>query len=140
MVNNIYETSEEPLNLITNTGILQATQKATLPGWGEVWFNLQEITNIFNYAEMAKCHHITYNSNKEDVLIVQLPHKQVKFTKAEQGLYIYKPKIKLKIKKTNTKIPLVNTIEENKAFYTHQQYEKTKQARDLYHGIQTPSI
>jgi hypothetical protein len=67
---------------------------------------------------------------------VQLPHKQVKFTKIEQGLYIYKPKIK----KNNTEIQMVNTIEENKLFYTHQQYEKAKQARELYDAIRTPSI
>ena len=136
MVNDIHETSEEPLNLITNAGILQTTQKATLPGWGEVWFNPQAITNIFSYAEMAKRHRITYDSNKEDAFIVQLPHKQVKFTKTEQGLYIFKPKIK----KNKNEIQMVNTIEENKAFYTHQQYEKAKRARELYHAIGTPSI
>ena len=55
---------------------------------------------------MSKRHCITYDSNTEDAFIVQLPHKQVKFTKTEQGLYIYKPKIK----KNNTEKQLVNTI------------------------------
>jgi hypothetical protein len=93
MVNNIYETSEKPLYLITNTGVLLTTQKATVPRWGEVWFNSQAITSIFSCAEMAKHHCITYDSNIEDAFIVQLPHKQVEFTKTKQGLHIHVRKL-----------------------------------------------
>jgi hypothetical protein len=54
--------------------------KADVPGWGEVWFNPTAMTNIFSYAQMVDRHPVMYDSTKEDVFIVHLPYKQVKFT------------------------------------------------------------
>jgi hypothetical protein len=76
---------------------------------GELWFNHHTITNIFSYVEMAQLHCITYDFNKEDAFIVHLLDKQVKITKTNQGLYIYKPKI---TKKMKTKVQLNNTIDD----------------------------
>ena len=101
------------------------------------WFNPHTITNIFSYSEMAKQHCITYNSETEDACIVHLPDKQVKFTKTEQGLYIFKPKIN---KTSNTKAQFFNTIDKNKNFFTCQQVEKAKRARELYYALGTPSL
>jgi hypothetical protein len=33
--------------------------KANVPGWGEVWFNLTAMTNIFSYAQMVDRHPVT---------------------------------------------------------------------------------
>jgi hypothetical protein len=81
-------------------------------------------------------HQITYNSNKEDAFTVYLPTQKIKFTKTEQGLYAFKPMIK----KRNNKVALVNTIEENKLFFTQRQYQRAKKARELYHTLGTLSI
>ena len=35
---------------------------------------------------------------------------------------------------------MVNTVKENRNFYTERQFERAKRARDLYHAIGTPSI
>ena len=35
---------------------------------------------------------------------------------------------------------IFNTVEENKTFYTERQFERAKQARDLFHALGTPSI
>jgi hypothetical protein len=137
MVNNIRPSENETLDLVTNAGILRTNQKATVPGWGEVWFNNQAITNIFSYAEMAQRHRITYDSDTEDAFIVHLPDKQVKFTKTNQGLYIFKPKI---IKTKKNSVQLIQTIDENKAFFTNRQFARAKKARDLYHALGTPSV
>ena len=136
MVKDIKETQEESLNLVTNAGVLQTNHKATIPGWGEAWFNPHAITNIFSYAEMAKRHCITYDSKAEDAFIVHMPDKKVKFTKTDQGLYIYKPKI---TKSQSSEVQLLNTVNENKTFFTHQQIERAKKARELYHALGTPS-
>jgi hypothetical protein len=85
---------------------------------------------------MAKQHHITYNSNTEDAFIVYLPDKQGKFTKTEQGLYIFKPKID---NTRNVATQFLNTVEENKTFFTRQQIKKARRARELYHALGTPS-
>jgi hypothetical protein len=52
MVINIHNTNGK--SLVTNPIVFRTTQKANIPGWGEVWFNSQAITNIFSYAKMAK--------------------------------------------------------------------------------------
>jgi hypothetical protein len=81
MVRDIHNIDNKSHDLVTNAGILRTTQKATIPGWGKAWFNPQAISNIFSYAEMAKRHGITYDSNKEDAFIVYLSDKKIKFTK-----------------------------------------------------------
>jgi hypothetical protein len=43
-------------------------------------FNPAAMMNIFCYAQMVDQYPVTYDSNKEDPIIVNLPHKQVKFT------------------------------------------------------------
>jgi hypothetical protein len=55
MVHNIRRAEGESLDLMTNAGVLTTNQKATLPGWGEVWYNPEATTNIFSYAEIAIC-------------------------------------------------------------------------------------
>jgi hypothetical protein len=76
MVTNIQQTDEE-LTLTTNAGVLQTNMKANVPGWGEVWFNLTAMMNIFSYAQMVNRYPVTYDSKKEDAFIVHLLHKQV---------------------------------------------------------------
>jgi hypothetical protein len=52
MVEDIQDIKHESLELVTNAGILQTTQKATIPGWGRAWCNEETKTNIFSYAEI----------------------------------------------------------------------------------------
>ena len=70
--------------------------------------------------------------NVEDAFIVHFSHKQIKFTKTEQDLYIFKPKIK---KSTKAHVLMVNTVDKNKAFFTYQQFKKAKKARELHHAL-----
>ena len=115
--------------------MLKTTTKAMIPEWGIAQFNSEAIANIFSYLEMTQKHRITYNSSKENAFIIHLLDRQVRFAKTNQGLYAYKPPIK----KTNNEIALVNTIKENKSFFTHQQYKKAKRAKELYHALGTLS-
>ena len=73
---------------------LWTTQKATIPSWRRAFYNKQAKTNIFSYVEKVRRHQVTYNLDIEDAFNVHLLDKIVKFTKTDQGLYIYKPKIK----------------------------------------------
>jgi hypothetical protein len=99
---------DKSLNLVTNARALQATHKATIPGWGRAWFNLHAITNIFSYAKMAKQHCITHELNTKDAFIVHLQNKKVKFTKTNQERYIFKPRIK---KALSAQVQFLNTVE-----------------------------
>lgn len=134
LVENIRNSNEGDMHLSTNGGILVTNQKADLPQWGEVWFNESAITNIISYAEMADRYRIIYDSGKEDAFIVHLSNdKAVRFNRLHNNLYVFKPSIK-------TQVQLLNTVEENKTFFTQRQFERAKRARDLYHALGTPSV
>jgi hypothetical protein len=85
---------------------------------------------------MAKRHCITYDSKKEDAFTVHLPTQKIKFSRTKQALYAFKPTITLMTKET----ALVNTIKENKLFFTPRQFLKAKKARELYSALGTPSV
>ena len=136
LVHNVRESKTGNLHLYTNGGLLETKHKADLPQWGEVWFNENAITNIFSYAEMADKYQITYDSTADDAFIVHLPDKAVRFERLGNNLYVYKPP---KSKSTQS-LQLLNTVEENKSFYTQRQFDRAKRARDLYHALGTPSM
>jgi hypothetical protein len=41
---------------------------------------------------------------------------------------------------TNIEAQFINTLEENKKFYTQHQFEQAKRARELFHSLGTPLI
>jgi len=129
------KTTATPLQLMTNGGELITDQKATVPGFGEVWYDSQSIANIFSFAELKDKHKITYDSSKEDAFHIHLPNKTIKFTRTSNGLYVYKPNDHVL-----GSVSLLNTTKENEQMYTRRQIARAKVARKLYHNIGTPSI
>ena len=69
LVENIRST-KETLKLSTNGGDIFTNWRATVPGYGDVWYDPNAITNIFSLAEMEKKYCITYNSSKEKAFVV----------------------------------------------------------------------
>jgi hypothetical protein len=118
-VTNIRKT-KATLELHTNGGVLMTNHKCDIPGFGEAWFNPDAITNIFSLAEMADKYTITYDSKNDDAFVVQMPKKPVRFERHGNKLYFHKPS------GTDAKAPdhieaqFINTLEENKAFYTRK--------------------
>ena len=47
------------------------------------------------------------------------------------NLYVFKPPATVKAENAQ----MLNTVEENKTFYTERQFERSKQARDLFHAL-----
>jgi hypothetical protein len=61
LVTNI-RTSNQTLELQTNGGVLFTNQVATIPDYGDVWFDPSALTNIFSLSKLATKHRITYDS------------------------------------------------------------------------------
>ena len=80
---------------------------------------------------MTDRYRIIYNSEKEDAFIVHLPDKLVRFERIWMNLYVFKPPTTIKAENSQ----MLNTVEENKTFYTERQFERSKQARDLFHAL-----
>jgi hypothetical protein len=79
LVTNIHTTTET-LEVSMNGRKLFASQKATVPNYGKVWYNPNAVTNIFSLSEMEKKHHITYDSTKEK------KHLQCTYQRKKSGL------------------------------------------------------
>jgi hypothetical protein len=61
----------------------------------------------------------------------------LKFTKGPENLYYYKPK---NLKNNNQQAVMVQTVEENEAFYTNKEIERAKKARMLLPFLGCPTI
>jgi hypothetical protein len=101
-----------------------------------VWYDKTAIANIFGLSELKKKHRVTYDSEKEDALIVHMNNDILKFECNPEGLYTYKVSDEYLKKQSH----FINTVKENRVGYTQRQFEQAKRARELYHIIGTPTI
>jgi hypothetical protein len=152
LVTNIQQ-SKKALELSTNDGPFKCNLVADTKHAGKVRFNNKGLTNILSMAEFKKIHQITYDDTKhifwverkrvvtdemkgavlskplvgetEGLFILQRvgslgmsPLQSIPFHKTPFGLYAYNPFIK-----NQENYQFINTIEENKKFYTAQQFQ-----------------
>ena len=122
------------LEVHTNAGIFKAKKMADLP-WHdiEVWYDPNSITNVLSFAIMAENFSIKYDNSKEDAFMINTPKGVLKFQQVSKYLYLFIPDGELQEK------ILLQTVDENKKFYTPQQVERAKRARDLSRAIGCPS-
>ena len=86
MVEDIKKTTKV-LELHTNAGKARCNQKASVPAFGEMWFDQNAIANIFAFADLVKKRRISYDSDIEDAFVVHLGNNVVKFKATLEGLY-----------------------------------------------------
>ncbi len=65
------KTSNQAMELHTNSGSKINRQKADIPGYGEVWYDQDAIANIFSLKNLLKGHHVDFNSRKENEFNVE---------------------------------------------------------------------
>ena len=120
------------LNLRTNGGILQSNKKGFLPNYGKVWYDPRAITNILSLFNVKKKHRVVYDSAKDDKFKVYVKGRVLEFIPSQNGLYYYD--------NSKNDFCMLDTVEENQAFYTPREVERAKKARKLYQTIGTPSV
>jgi hypothetical protein len=116
-----------------------------VPGYGKVYYDEEAIANIFEFSELKKKYRITYDSDKEDVFLVHMNNKIIKFECSPDGLYQYQVSkdYQNNLKQDERKhgaSNLVSTVTDNKKGYTQRQFERSKEARRLYHIVGTPTV
>ena len=158
MVSNIGIT-KHPITMNTNAGKKILNIKGEMKGFGKVYFDPQQIANIFGFSHLKdKAKRIQYDSKKEDAFIVEMEETTVKFTRTTEGLYVFTPPetffneiaknknmIKPYINEINnnqitaeTMCNTINTVNENMEGYTTRQVKDAKRARRLYHMVGCP--
>jgi hypothetical protein len=84
--------SKQPMEMSTNAGKKQLKLQGTVNGFGKVWFDSNQLANVFGVAQhLVDKHRITYDSDKEDAFIVYGNKKKMKFARTPEGLYAYQP-------------------------------------------------
>ena len=138
LVEDIRDANKE-IAISTNAGVQITKNIATVPEFGDVWFDKNAIANIFSLAELSKRHKVTYDSEREDAFIVHTENGAVKFKKSKKGLYYYEPSdnYKKSVKHINN---MITTVSENEKHYTSRQVERVKTARTLYHNVGAPTV
>ena len=59
-----------PIEMRTNVGTRRIERVAELPGFnGKIWYDEESMANIISFAELAKQHKITYNSDKDAFMV-----------------------------------------------------------------------
>jgi hypothetical protein len=144
LVKNI-RTTGRTLALATNADVKHSNKEATVPGFGMVYYDEDAIANVFGLSYLKKNHRVTYDSNKEDAFLVHMNDKIIKFECSPDGLYEYKvsedyqSNLQRDEEKEGTS-NLVTTVTENKSGYTQRQFKPAKEARRLYHIVDTPTV
>jgi hypothetical protein len=144
------KTTSSPLKMVTNTGTKKIFQVGVVNGFGEAWYDPDQVANIFGFAKLEDQCRITYDSSIEKAFNVHTDDGIVKFKRNKDGLYVYRPsKNYLKGVAGDTEHGddepnrgenfLVDSIKENKQGFTARQFEDAKQARKLYHILGCPT-
>jgi hypothetical protein len=121
--------------------------------FGRVYYDPTQMANIFGFAKLVDKYRISYDSDVEDTFSVHTEDGVVKFTRSDEGLYVYKPTSDFLKEVAGTKgmqppanfqaqevSMMVSTVKENLMGYTKRQIEDAKRARRLYHIVGCPTV
>ncbi|MGL4350647.1 MAG: hypothetical protein ACRCT2_08825, partial [Plesiomonas shigelloides] len=81
----------KPITMSTNAGTKRLTMSGCVPGFGSVYYDPEQMANIFGFSHMADQYRITYDSAVEDAFVVHMAHRPIKFHRTHEGLYVYTP-------------------------------------------------
>ena len=125
-----------PVTLTTNAGTITVDEEGDYPGYGVVPVHEDAVTNIFALAKLAKKFRVTYDSAKEDVILVHTPDGIKRFVRHNTGLYVHRPEAPSSAKM----LVHVQTVEENMQFHTPREVQRAKKARELLVSLGSPSV
>ena len=127
---------KQTLHLSTNAGVLKTNMQANVTGYGKVWYYLKAIANVFSLAKVADKYWVQYDSNIEDAFTVHGPNQKVKFHLIAENLYIWVPKAD----DIKAGTALINTLQENKSFFTDRQIQKAELVKKILSTMAYPTI
>jgi hypothetical protein len=83
--------SKKPLLMSTNAGSKRINLEGNVMSYGKVYYDPDQLANIFGLASAIKKYRVTYDSDKEDAFLMHTKDNIVKFERTPEGLYAFKP-------------------------------------------------
>ena len=110
--------------------------KATIPGYGDVWFHPRAKTNIFSLKRVSdRSKRVLYDTSQSRHFIVSREGRDdLIFVESKDGLYY----INGNPSKKNA--CFMNTLRENKSMFSKRQWQRAVEARATHHKVGAPSI
>ena len=115
----------------TNAGTKTLDKKAHIPGYGEVYFDKDAVSNLLSLSELVRRgNRVFYDSSIEDCFVVTCENsgKVLRFPVDHRGLYVKEA--------TPIDCCVMNQVEG----FTDRQVECARRARKLYHDLSAPSL
>jgi hypothetical protein len=81
--------TNSPLTMITNAGEKKKFFKGKINGFGDAWYDPDQVANIFGFSGLEDQCRITYDSSVEKAFNVHTNDGSVKFKRNADGLYVY---------------------------------------------------
>ena len=121
------------LYLETNSGTLKTNQKRVLQNYGEVWYSKEAMTNILSLKNVIKKYKVSYNSMAGNQFVVHKPDgRDLIFKQSSNGLFYHDL--------SKREVCLMETVAENREYFSDRAYKRALEARKLYHIVGTPSV
>jgi hypothetical protein len=79
--------------LASTGGLFSTNSKATVTGYGLVWFSERAISNIFSLANMIDKFRVIMDSGVSQAMTVKTPQRDMIFCRMNTDHFVYKPKM-----------------------------------------------
>jgi len=124
---------------------MTVTEEGTLPKYGKVPFSKDAVTNILSLGVVTDHYDVVMDTRTGDnAFYVHTPTKVVRFGRNHKKIYTHIPtrlgKRKAKEETNRRPFSFVQSVEENKLFYTPREVKRAKIARDLIAALGSPSV
>ena len=127
--------AKEPVVMCTNAGDKFITQEGTLEGFGQAYFDKDQVANILGFKGLLKrAKRIVYDSDVEDAFKAYLNDGSVvTFQPNKIGMYVHKPSKQFlaataaEDSTTSAGVShIINSVEENRKGMTQRKYDRSK--------------
>jgi hypothetical protein len=142
----------QTLTVASSGGMFSTNLKATVPGYGLVWFSEKAISNIFSLAGMMDIFQVVMDSAVAQAITVKTLAKDINFVRLSNNLYVYKPSVRamtaphevgssyIPQPKETSQIRLCNSIVDTRKYYSEWQLKRADAARNLMHTLAYPTV
>jgi hypothetical protein len=148
LISDIKVTSK-PFTMVTNAREKKMFFKGKINGFGEAWYDPDQVANIFGFSKLEDQCRIPYDSTLEKAFHVHTNDGIVKFKRNVDGQYVYQRfKEYLSVVANENQVTgsvnatnlMVRTMNENKIGYSKREFEDAKVARKLHHILGCPTV
>jgi hypothetical protein len=136
--------SDEHMYAFTNGGHQVSTEVANITNLGTVWFNRDLVANILSLSQVRRVCKVTMDSSvSPSITVHKTDGSTLVFHERPDGLYVHNtgisPPTSAVSGSVSTGYTFLQTVSDNKNFFTQREIDSADRARALYRALGRPS-